>query len=674
MTDSTRHSVDLPNRYRPDLDGLRAIAVGLVIGFHTFPSIFPGGFAGVDVFFVISGYLITKILLSQIEQGRLSIVNFYARRVRRIFPALILLLTTCYCIGWFYFTGPEFQQLAKHIASGSFFISNFTLLSEAGYFDSSADSKPLLHLWSLGVEEQFYIFLPYFLWLCTKIRVPLHMAIPLALFISFFCNLYLSFYSPNGAFFLPQARFWELLIGSWYATVENSSLNRLRASLLSFQGISTTNFIGWLGALGLLLILSSTWLLDSTHVALVSGWALIPCLGTLACIFGSTHSSLCTRLLSNQVLVWFGKISYPLYLWHWPILSVLALIENGRPSIIHRCAAIVCSIALAYLTHITIEQAMRYGAHARLKVAILVSGLLALGLVGSLTATHGGLPDRFFARQFLNISAAIEDWAPNKELLLREDLGQPMYANSTAPPQILFVGDSHMEQYGPAIAHLTSLGALPPAVFLTAGGCPPIPNIHENTLPHCSGFVKTFEHLLATNKSITKIVIGGCWNCYFINERQYPPLPRNKFNYFYKDQFQTSPFRNGNGADLALDSLESLLKDLRSKYDVYLVLDNAMGVSFNPATMVRNRLDINHQDALSETTSHDQSQAALHDRLSRLALRLDVKIINPNTVLCDGTTCLRLTPDKRPLYKDDHHLRPFAAKELSEIFIPLGQK
>ena len=257
---------------------------------------------------------------------------------------------------------------------------------------------------------------------------------------------------------------------------------------------------------------------------------------------------------------------------------------------------------------------------------------------------------------------------------MREDLGQPMYANSTAPPQILFVGDSHMEQYGPAIAHLTSLGALPPAVFLTAGGCPPIPNVHENTLPHSSAFVKPFEHLLATNKSITKIVIGGCWNCYFINERQYPPLPRNKFNYFYKDQFQTSPFRNGNGADLALDSLESLLKDLRSKYDVYLVLDNAMGVSFNPATMVRNRLDINHQDALSETTPHDQSQAALHDRLSRLALRLDVKIINPNTVLCDGTTCLRLTSDKRPLYKDDHHLRPFAAKELSEIFIPLGQK
>jgi peptidoglycan/LPS O-acetylase OafA/YrhL len=673
MTDSTLNSVGLPPRYRPDLDGLRAIAVGLVIGFHTFPSIFPGGFAGVDVFFVISGYLITKILLSQIEKGELNIAHFYSRRVRRIFPALLLLLTTCYCVGWFYFTGPELQQLAKHIASGSFFISNFTLLSEAGYFDSSADSKPLLHLWSLAVEEQFYIFLPYFLWLCTKIRLPLYIAIPIVLFISFFCNIYLSIFAPSGAFFLPQARFWELLIGSWYAVVEGSPSHRLQLSVRSLHRISTVNFAGWIGALGLLLILSSTWLLDSTDVALVSGWALIPCIGTLACIFGGQHSSLSSRLLSNRFFVWFGKISYPLYLWHWPILSVLALFENGRPSIAHRCAAIVCSIALAYLTHITIEQLMRYGAHARLKVTVLIGGLLALGLLGSLTAINGGLPDRAFAKQFLNISAAIEDWAPNRELILREDLGPPLYANSTAPPQILFVGDSHMEQYGPAIAHLTSLGALPPAVFLTAGGCPPIPNVHENTMPYCSTFVKTFEHLLATNKSITKIVIGGCWNCYFINERQYPPLVRHKFNYFYKDQTQTAPFRNGNGADLALDSLESLLKDLGSKYDVYLVLDNPMGSSFNPSTMISNRLDINHQDALSETTLYDQSQAALNNQLNRLALRLNVKIIDPNTMLCDGATCLRLTSDKRPLYKDDHHLRPFAAKDLSKIFIPLGK-
>ncbi len=673
MTDPSLNSVGVPTRYRPDLDGLRAIAVGLVIGFHTFPSIFPGGFVGVDVFFVISGYLITKILLSKIEKGDLGIAHFYSRRVRRIFPALLLLLTTCYGVGWFYFTGPEFQQLSKHIASGSFFISNFTLLNEAGYFDPSADSKPLLHLWSLGVEEQFYIFLPYFLWLCTKFRLPLNIAIPIVLFISFFCNIYLSIYSPDGAFFLPQARFWELLIGSWFAVVERSPSHRLQATARSFQRHLTANFAGGIGALGLLLIVSSTWLLDATHVALVSGWAFIPCLGTLACIFGGTHSSLATRLLSNPVFVWFGKISYPLYLWHWPILSVLALFENGRPSVTHRCAAIVCAIALAYLTHITVEQLMRYGAHARLKVTILLGSLLALGLLSSLTSLNGGLPNRFFAKHFLNISAAVEDWSPNKELLLREDLGPPLYANSTAPPQILFVGDSHMEQYGPAIAHLTSFGALPPAVFLTAGGCPPIPNVYENTMPYCPSFIKTFDHLLAANKSITKIVIGGCWNCYFINERQYPPLARHKFNYFYKDPSQTAPFRNGNGADLALASLESLLKDLSSKYEVFLILDNPLGASFNPSTMVRNRLDINHQDALSETTPYDQSQSVLHDQLGRLALQLNVKIIDPNSVLCEGSTCLRLSSDKRPLYKDDHHLRPFAAKELSKIFTPLVQ-
>jgi peptidoglycan/LPS O-acetylase OafA/YrhL len=149
--------------YRPDIDGLRAVAVLAVVMFHAFPSLLPGGFVGVDIFFVISGYLITNILLSELEVGRFSLASFYARRIRRIFPALLLVLIFCYAIGWFSLFKDEYKQLGKHIVAGAGFVANLTFWNEAGYFDSAADTKPLLHLWSLGVEEQFYIIWPLIL-------------------------------------------------------------------------------------------------------------------------------------------------------------------------------------------------------------------------------------------------------------------------------------------------------------------------------------------------------------------------------------------------------------------------------------------------------------------------------------------------------------------------------
>lgn len=157
-------------KYRPDIDGLRAIAILSVVVFHAFPSWIKGGFIGVDVFFVISGFLISTIIFENLDKGTFSLTEFYARRIKRIFPALILVLVACFAFGWFALLADEYQQLGKHIAGGAAFISNFVLWDESGYFDNAADTKPLLHLWSLGVEEQFYIIWPL-LWLCCIIQI-----------------------------------------------------------------------------------------------------------------------------------------------------------------------------------------------------------------------------------------------------------------------------------------------------------------------------------------------------------------------------------------------------------------------------------------------------------------------------------------------------------------------
>ncbi len=201
-------------KYRPDIDGLRAVAVLSVVGFHAFPSWVGGGFIGVDIFFVISGFLISTIIFDNLEDNSFSFIEFYSRRIKRIFPALLLVMISCFCIGWLVMFSDEFKQLGKHIAGGASFVSNFIFWGESGYFDTTAASKPLLHLWSLGIEEQFYIIWPLVLFLSWKLRFNLLAVSGMIALISFLLNLSILGEDAVAAFYSPQSRFWELLLGS----------------------------------------------------------------------------------------------------------------------------------------------------------------------------------------------------------------------------------------------------------------------------------------------------------------------------------------------------------------------------------------------------------------------------------------------------------------------------
>lgn len=272
---------DHSKHYRADIDGLRAIAVMAVVGFHYFCGVIPNGFVGVDVFFVISGFLISGILFDALANKQFSFVNFYSRRIQRIFPALSLVLLFSLVAGWFLFLPADYAQLGKHVSAGAGFVSNLVLWSEAGYFDQASATKPLLHLWSLGIEEQFYIFYPLilpFIWRMPKAAFQWMLLITAT---SFFLNVYQVSVDVTATYYLPITRLWELSAGGLIALYCFDGRNESRSEYLAVRNA--------MSILGLGLILLTTILLPS-HTRFPGWWAALPVCGTAALIWAGPQA------------------------------------------------------------------------------------------------------------------------------------------------------------------------------------------------------------------------------------------------------------------------------------------------------------------------------------------------------------------------------------------------
>lgn len=439
--------------YRPDIDGLRAIAVLAVVLFHGFPQLFRGGFVGVDVFFVLSGYLISRIIFEQLNQGTFSFIDFYARRIKRIFPALLVVLIATYIAGWFTLLADEYGQLGQHITAGAAFISNFVLWGESGYFDNSAHTKPLLHLWSLGIEEQFYIVWPLLLWLASKLRFSLFALTIIIAAVSFYLNVTGIKSDAVATFYSPQTRIWELLIGSalgWCSLYKKDGLAGVamfidkhcrRQRTIADPARVRTRMANMLSCLGFILLTYSL-IRFNRDLQFPGKWALIPVLGTALIVAAGPIAWLNTKILSHKVLVWFGLISYPLYLWHWPLLSFVWIIEASPPSTATRTGLIVLSVLLAWLTYRLIERPIRFGRHGSLKVYLLIVVMLTLGGVGLGTYYERGFP---FRKNVKQADALYTSEARTIEAKLvsgyRNYLGgEP---SQSSKPVVLIVGDSY---------------------------------------------------------------------------------------------------------------------------------------------------------------------------------------------------------------------------------------
>ncbi|MBQ7626250.1 MAG: acyltransferase, partial [Rhodocyclaceae bacterium] len=448
-------------KYRPDIDGLRAVAVLAVVIFHASPRRLPGGFVGVDIFFVISGYLISTILLENLARDTFSFATFYMRRIRRIFPALAVVLAACFVPGWLVLFADEFAALGKHMAGGAGFVANLVLWKESGYFDTASELKPLLHLWSLGIEEQFYLVWPLLLWLAWKRKFNLLTVIALLLAASFAANLYRIGRAPTAVFYSPHTRFWELLAGSllaWLVMHRGSvaeslrhKCDRLLARLIYREppvndGRTLDNV---LSVAGFVLLAIGFWRITKA-TPFPGAWAAVPVIGAFCIIAAGAQACWNRVLLGNRVAVFFGLISFPLYLWHWPLLSFARIIEGGKPASVVRAAAVLTAIMLAWLTWRFIERPLRFGGHGKAKAIALAVVVAALGAVGYLTYRMGGFPERAANQPFLiaQTDRAREGAQGRDDFCVRlflTDGIQPSICRVTPnqpDPSIVLIGDS----------------------------------------------------------------------------------------------------------------------------------------------------------------------------------------------------------------------------------------
>jgi peptidoglycan/LPS O-acetylase OafA/YrhL len=462
-----------PDRYRPDIDGLRAVAVTLVVFFHAFPEAVPGGFIGVDVFFVISGFLITGIVVRELGQKRFSLLGFYTRRIRRIFPALIAVLLAVLLLGWLWMLPSAYAQLSADVFASAAFFANIALMLQSGYFDIESGKKPLLHLWSLGIEEQFYLFWPLVLILARRFRLGFFAVAAVVGAASFALNVALIGFDPVATFYLPFTRAWELLAGG--------------ALACGFSRLSQTDAAGnWRAAAGFLLIAASAALLDSKSA--FPGWrATFPVLGSVLLLSAPTAWG-CRHILSGKAFVEIGLISYPLYLWHWPLLVFFGIIKFAPLTLIDRGLVVALSFALAWLTYRAIEIPFRFGRPALPRVVALCSGMAAVAGAGGVIVEGRGFDFRLPAeiREMTDIRTDSSNWRVHECLL---DLShETSFADSCVDkgrrPLIFVWGDSTAGALLPGLRMAQQTNDFGIAQF-TSSSC--VPALHTDVagVPNC---------------------------------------------------------------------------------------------------------------------------------------------------------------------------------------------
>ncbi len=635
------------NKYRADIDGLRALAVIAVILYHAYPTSLPGGFVGVDVFFVISGYLITTIIYKEIVEGSFKLTSFYARRIRRIFPALLVLLFLLYVIGWYVLFPDEFSQLGKHILASTTFISNIIFNNEAGYFDNSGITKPLLHLWSLGVEEQYYLLWPVIIYLI--IRLGINIIAPaslILLFISFSLNIYLlhnHFFSE--AFYMPYSRFWELMAGSWLAVVVHDKYIKFCERNIIANIFSTV---------GILLLFVSFFFIDRNK-AFPGWWALLPITGTIFLIcFDKGYIN--KIVLSNKIAVFIGLISYPLYLFHWSIFSIQTIL--GFKTNIQLMYGIVISMFIAILVYLFIERKIR-----RNKSKLIVPSLLTLSVFISYLS-YASMINKIVPRNSSDdvelVMSAIKDWEYPKGLSSLNINGIRLYTKKSKNKEtVLFYGDSHIEQYAPRIVKLINKDPenTKSVIFATRGGVPPIPNVFERKHPSGDPKFKEAVMKLALSTKIDSVVIG--WSSGYL----LPNKKGGKYRYYtlvngvkhYCDQEDCSKY--------AFESLKIMLRNISSLKKVYLLIDNPKGPEFDPKHILQKKRIGSSMVQRVYFVPYSKGQERQRRRLIKLADEVGIEVIDPVKFFCKNGLCRVALKDGEPIYKDSGHIRPFYARE-----------
>lgn len=638
-------AIDHPDEsYRPDIDGLRAYAVVAVVLYHAFPNVVRGGYVGVDLFFVISGFLISSILLRSLVDGTFSFAAFYARRIRRIFPALAVCLIAVLAYGFVPLLPSEFMQLGKHVFFGAAFLSNIAIWSETGYFGIAATLKPLLHLWSLGIEEQFYILWPAMLWLAFRFRIAIGKLLFAVLLASFAANIWLSTTNIPADFFLPISRFWELLAGTAVA------LYRPAVSAPQVRSwISSAGFAGLVAAVALF----------NPELRFPGWWALLPVGAALALIVSGPDALINRTILSHRAVVFFGLISYPLYLWHWPLISYAYIIRLGKmPTPLMAAGLVIAAVPLAWLTYQFIERPIRFGKY-RYRTLVATAGMVVVGCLGLVVWTGSGFPGRFPSLPGLDmrkISEAARDpvFAATKGMdVVKYDAFWLTHLGS-GERKVAFGGDSLLFQYAPRVQQLADEGELAANTFFVPGAsCAPLPGtVQRDAFANCANMAGMLAELVE-REHIQSVVLGASWAGYDGDRMQ---IERGGRRW---------ALGRPEGKNAFYANLEDYVRQLQGYgAKVYLIKGAPISQSrFDPTRMVT-RSPIGFRiapevDSEMPIADLQRPYADTDARLRVIAERTGAMLLDVFPDVCgSGSACSPFFANGEPKYSDGVHLRP----------------
>ncbi len=653
-------------KYRPDIDGLRAVAVLPVVFYHAGIELFSGGFVGVDVFFVISGYLITSIIAGEIDAGGFRFRNFYERRARRLFPALFTVLGFTCIATPFLLMPEELEDFGQSVATTALFTSNFLFFSEAGYFAGPAEAKPLLHTWSLAIEEQYYLLFPGLLILIREYASRRYVGWIMALFAaSLAISIWSVAYAPDAAFYLLPSRTWELLLGSLLALTSFRIEHRWGRELGSLAGIA---------------LIAIAIFGFSSETAFPGAAALLPCVGTaliIACGACGPQSELTvvTRLLSLRAVVFCGLISYSLYLWHWPIL-VLAKHYLLRPLDATETALLIAAaIGVSILSWRFVEKPFRgrdglFDGRGMLRFSLaLMIGAIAVGLVYDETE---GLPERLPAEV-----ARIADVANDKpserrrcEGIAPEEISYERVCRVNeldTPPSFAVWGDSHAMAVMPTIGEVAAAAGRNGLNF-TSNGCAPILNVSRpvrDLRGECPAFNGKVLSILREHPELETIVIVARW------ARHGEGTP-------YGEESRSALFL------ATADALAETVEENRIIYrrELFNTLEQLMPLNRNivivgpipemgvdvPIVLAKATWREQPKDLSVSIDAYLARQAFVNDTFEQAADRFNIHYHDPSPYFCQDNRCADVTQDGLPLYFDNNHVASRGAQRLTPLF------
>lgn len=641
-------------KYRPDIDGLRAVAVLPVVFYHAGFSGPSGGFIGVDVFFVISGFLITSIVAGEIAEGRFSLISFYERRARRILPALTVVILASFAVGWFVLLPIEMQNLGHSAIATGFFLSNVYFLLTLDYFAQAAEFAPLLHTWSLAVEEQFYLFFPPLLMLLAWMRWRRSLSVVVGLsLLSFVAAVIVLPFKPDWVFYLIVFRAWELGVGAILA-------------LASFHPPKTRASREGLALAGLSAIVIPIFMFSSA-TPFPAAAALPPVIGAALLIWigAKGGGSLVNSLLAHRALVWVGLVSYSLYLWHWPILAFLRIVLDSAvlPAEI-AIFAVVMSVAMAWLSYHFVERPFR--AHPSKgfgRPAILSASALSLTIVvgaGLIMHLTEGLPARL-QTNVTTIAAFTKDMSDRRSECFGRAPHEGLCAigavsDEDASIDFLFWGDSHAETAMPGMDRAASFAG-ENGVFAGRLACPPILGIQRFPGGEgCTAFNESVLSWLSSRKDVPLVILGARWTL-SVEGTRYRGEGGSGVNLEWIGGSATHSGRSDN-ASLVEAGLQLTIAKIVATGRRVILLGPVPEIGQN-VPMVHARHALMGLSTIQSVTREDyNARASRTERiLSQLANDLEAVTYFPlSDLFCDVDQCQSTSVDGLPLYVDDNHI------------------